>query len=953
MLQKLHQQARLSRCARLLHRRAARPRWRFARVEAAPKRQIRRLVVSSGAPVPPRRAQNSGPIRHNRFGRFTRSVWPLRSMEMMHNGRAPRIRYGPVGVGVRRASPRAGRLHSGSGKPSLTRWRRPGVAQSVRRADAQTRNGCISMGSCANGGGYYHYSYSVTCAAATESYLLTSTCRLPAIRRRALLIWRAQLQKKISGSSNGPRCSGTGKGSIWPLHAAEFKRRSNWLSSTLMADDSSSRRQPPPLPPLSSADDVLGSRAGSTILSADYSSSAVEARGSESLAVGGAAIRRSLPRHFWPPTSPPLGETPPPSAAGREVEADNAEAEAEQLLAACRLADEVLQESWSMHRRSARSPYLPVPSGGGGALAGSQEDSGGWLELGAESSSSGWADLLTSAGGLVADFPSRLASARAAATSPELDRLTVECGAHRSGAPPSAAENQQVLAEKLARKAFIGVEYKTRDFKPVSMGRRQSVALALIASAAIAAAASGLASLLYGLASPVSRAPDLSFRRQQRRRADLAEAKARFVEPATERAGLSPAEEAEILALPTVELVRPAAGSNSRPPQSPASLPAPGNRGGQPHNCAVPGAGLGGRRSGRAAGRPARQLEGEFLPGARDSFRVGCSAPLIGRAGRSRLLLAVAALKALGGVPFVRTAVPQSMMSSGIRARPVEAAPGGSSSGEAALVAGGGSPLRPRGHRPSAAAFGCLPRVRLPASASSRPTPGRSLSQQASARRPLPGPSGCVRAPGASGSRRWRVALLMSAMCSARPGHQYRLDPELPPLDWAGRSRRQRRVASLGYFVGRIASHLFDRPADLHERRSVQLAKSGLGSPAATASVAWRLPDARIFSCTCAASSLTGGVGLVLICWTETSFSPRFGHSLDTARTPRWCAGLGSRGLRPRSGVREGAVWVGRASALAPMPTGGRRRRVALAQRLRSRQAQVLFRLVARPAWTA
>ena len=35
----------------------------------------------------------------------------------------------------------------------------------------------ISMGSCANGGGYYHYSYSAWCAAATGSCPWISTCR--------------------------------------------------------------------------------------------------------------------------------------------------------------------------------------------------------------------------------------------------------------------------------------------------------------------------------------------------------------------------------------------------------------------------------------------------------------------------------------------------------------------------------------------------------------------------------------------------------------------------------------------------------------------------------------------------------------------------------------------------------------------------------------------------------
>ncbi|PAA78599.1 hypothetical protein BOX15_Mlig009360g1, partial [Macrostomum lignano] len=139
------------------------------------------------------------------------------------------------------------------------------------------------------------------------------------------------------------------------------KRWSNWLSSTLMADDSSSPSAATAAA-AQAADDVLGSVsvAGSNP-SADYSSSGGGGSGSnpwQSEAQPSAVRCRAILAAY----ESAFGETPPPSAAGREVEADNAEAEAEQLLAACRLADEVLQESWSVHRRSVRSPYLPVLS---------------------------------------------------------------------------------------------------------------------------------------------------------------------------------------------------------------------------------------------------------------------------------------------------------------------------------------------------------------------------------------------------------------------------------------------------------------------------------------------------------------------------------------------------------------------------------------------------------------
>ena len=55
-----------------------------------------------------------------------------------------------------------------------------------------------SMGSCANGGGYHHYSYSRGSAAATGSFRSISTCPgCPFDGGEALLYGLIQLQNKI------------------------------------------------------------------------------------------------------------------------------------------------------------------------------------------------------------------------------------------------------------------------------------------------------------------------------------------------------------------------------------------------------------------------------------------------------------------------------------------------------------------------------------------------------------------------------------------------------------------------------------------------------------------------------------------------------------------------------------------------------------------------------------
>uniref|UniRef100_A0A1I8GA95 Amidase domain-containing protein n=2 Tax=Macrostomum lignano TaxID=282301 RepID=A0A1I8GA95_9PLAT len=476
------------------------------------------------------------------------------------------------------------------------------------------------------------------------------------------------------------------------------------------------------------------------------------------------------------------------------------------------------------------------------------------------------------------------------------------------------------------------------DFKPVSMGRRQSLALALIASAAIAAAASGLASLLYDWRRRSVRAADLSLRRQ-RRRADLAEAKARFVESvkaATERAGLSPAEEAEILALPTAELV---GRLQARTLDHRRVLLAYQRRAidvDSRTNCAVEflapdwaGVDL----DGPLAGLPV-SLKDNFCLAGRDSC-VGCSA-LIGRPAEADCS-PVAALKALGGVPFVRTAVPQSMMSV-LSSNPIDGtvrhpsapgrSPGGSSSGEATLVAGGGSPL--------GLGTDLGGSIRLPAAwcgcVGFKPTNGRLTSQgfgaaAAGAQRLVPGTWGPL-APDVGG-----VALLMSAMCSARPGYQYRLDPELPPLDWAGDDCDGQRPLVIGYFVDE-SPHLFDALPCM--RRAVQLAKSALESRGHRL-VAWRLPDAPYFELYLRCVFSDGGRRLVDLLDGD-EVSPAVRHSLDTARTPRWLRRARARAAAAY-GRREAAVWL-EASLGADADGGGVWH---LAQRLADARRQFCF----------
>jgi NADH-quinone oxidoreductase B subunit len=97
------------------------------------------------------------------------------AVEMMHTS-MPRYDLERFGTAPR-ASPRQSDLMIVAG--TLTNKMAPALRK-VYDQMPEPRY-VISMGSCANGGGYYHYSYS-WCAAATGSCRSTSTC--PAARRR-------------------------------------------------------------------------------------------------------------------------------------------------------------------------------------------------------------------------------------------------------------------------------------------------------------------------------------------------------------------------------------------------------------------------------------------------------------------------------------------------------------------------------------------------------------------------------------------------------------------------------------------------------------------------------------------------------------------------------------------------------------------------------------------------
>ena len=131
----------------------------------------------------------------------TGSMWPVTfglaccAVEMMHAG-AARIDLDRYGV-VFRPSPRQSDVMIVAGTLCNK------MAPALRRVYDQMPNPkwVISMGSCANGGGYYHYSYSVVrgCDRVVPVDIYVPGCPPTA---EALVHGILQLQRKIRRSSN-------------------------------------------------------------------------------------------------------------------------------------------------------------------------------------------------------------------------------------------------------------------------------------------------------------------------------------------------------------------------------------------------------------------------------------------------------------------------------------------------------------------------------------------------------------------------------------------------------------------------------------------------------------------------------------------------------------------------------------------------------------------------------
>ncbi|KAF1810187.1 NADH-quinone oxidoreductase [Eremomyces bilateralis CBS 781.70] len=166
------------------------------------------------------------------------SLWPMTfglaccAIEMMHLS-TPRYDQDRLGI-IFRASPRQSDVMIVAG--TLTNKMAPAL-RTVYDQMPEPR-WVISMGSCANGGGYYHYSYSVTrgCDRVVPVDIYVPGCPPTS---EALMYGIFQLQKKVCYPlgdrlirANSPRCDtqrspgcGTGSKAVRAVHASAFGRR--------------------------------------------------------------------------------------------------------------------------------------------------------------------------------------------------------------------------------------------------------------------------------------------------------------------------------------------------------------------------------------------------------------------------------------------------------------------------------------------------------------------------------------------------------------------------------------------------------------------------------------------------------------------------------------------------------------------------------------------------------
>lgn len=233
---------------------------------------------------------------------------------------------------------------------------------------------------------------------------------------------------------------------------------------------SQSRRQPsspPPPPPQDSSDaEDEADEGGSNPWQTDTQPSARRSR----------AIAAAYTKAF--------GEAPPTTASTAHADGNEGPTD---LLSACRLSDEVLRRSWSLHRASVRAPYLPCMSRAGvrrltsqlrslthlarilidgqpavsAALqqeaadvsaAGGRADDVGHMELSVESADQ-LASALANAADLVADFPRHAARSKdAAGLGVEMDRLASDVARVEAGLRGMAANQSALAALLLSRR---------------------------------------------------------------------------------------------------------------------------------------------------------------------------------------------------------------------------------------------------------------------------------------------------------------------------------------------------------------------------------------------------------------------------------------------------------------------------------------------------------------------